>query len=227
MQTMMSDKIWYPALNVAAHYGADFQNDLKPKKVEEMMAVAIAMAGVQEIQQRQYWIQGVLDSEQSPDVRTIYREERNDDKAPWCYQQDVEVVSYTEHSTDLTLAEFVAKTKLGSDKAYDDLTTILVNVQAGARLSSAHDWTTVLASTGKRNLVLVLGKIKPQKPHYRLAVVHPIVEGAFDYDVSVLLKKQGHTGVMKWSRGTKANHAKDTNEKHCPFEKFGVKCQLI
>ena len=223
----MVDKIWYPALNVAEHFRADFQNGLVPKKVGEMMAVAIAMAGIQERQQRQYWIQGVLDSEGSPDVRTIYSEERNDDKAPWCYQQDVEVVSYTKHSANMTLAEFVARTKLGPHDAYDDLTTILVDVQAGAPLPSAQDWAAVLASTGKRNLVLVLGKIDAQKPYYRLAVVHPIVEGAIDYDALFLLRKQGYTGVMKWSRGIKASHAKNINEKHCPFEKLGVKCQLI
>lgn len=223
----MEDKIWYPALNVAAHFEADFQNVPVPKKAEEMMTVAVAIAGIQELQQKQYWIQGVLDNEQSPDVRTICNEKRNDNKAPWCYQQDVEVVSYTKYSANMNLAEFVAKTKLSSNKAYDNLTTILVNVQAEVPLPSAYNWSSVLTSTGRHNPVLVLGKINLQKPHYRLAIVHPIVEGAIDYDPLVLLKKQGDTGVIKWSRGTKKRHTKDTDEKHCPFEKFGVKCQLI
>ena len=48
----MEDKIWYPALNVAGHYEADFKDIAPPKKAEEMMAVAIAMAGIQELQQR-------------------------------------------------------------------------------------------------------------------------------------------------------------------------------
>ena len=52
------------------------------------------------------------------------------EEALWCYQQDVEVVSYTEYSASETLADFVAKTKLASNASYDELTTILVHVKA-------------------------------------------------------------------------------------------------
>jgi len=77
---MMTDNLWYPALNVAYHHAADFNDNPAPKKADEMMAVAMAVAGLQEIQKRQYWIQGVDDSEQSPDVRTIFAEKRREDK---------------------------------------------------------------------------------------------------------------------------------------------------
>ena len=74
---------------------------------------------------------------------------------------------------------------------------------------------------------MVLGKIHPDKPEYRLAVVHPIVQGAIDYDAHALGKKQGYTSVAKWSLGTKAGYERDNDEKHCPFEKFGVRCKLL
>jgi len=79
--------------------------------------------------------------------------------------------------------------------------------------------------TGKINPVVVLGKISAHE--YRLAFVHPKVEGAVDYNPILLLKKQGYTKVQKWSLGTKAIEIVDEDEKHCPFEKFGVNCKLI
>lgn len=226
-KTMMTDRIWFPALNVAAHFEADFVDIKVPKKVEEMMSVAIAIAAIQEIQNKQYWIQGVSDQEQSPDVRTMCCDQPKDGKAPMCYQQDVEVVSYTEYSTSQALVDFVATTKFAKDTAYDDLTTILVYVKTKTRLPSAKKWSSVLSKTGKNNPVFVLGRINPQKPEYRLAIVHPIVEGAVDYNAPELLRKQGYTSVMKWSRGTRIAETYDPNEKHCPFEKFGISCKLL
>jgi hypothetical protein len=223
----MEDKIWFSPLNIVVHFETDFQGIRVPKKAGEMMAVAITMAIAQELHKKQYWIQGILDSEQSPDVRTMYAEERKDGKAPWGCQQDIEIVKYTKYSAGMNLAEFVAKTKLGPNYAYDDQTIILVDVQSGARLPSANEWSAALSATGKHNQVLVLGRINLRYPHYRLAIVHPIPEAAIDYDPYVLLKKQGYMGVMKWSRGTEVRQVKNINEKHCPFEKFGIKCRLI
>lgn len=224
---MMIDPYWYPALNVAAHFETDLANIPAPKKAKEMMAVAIAMAGMQALRGYPYWIQGVSDTEGSPDVRTMCNDKIGRSKSPWGLQQDVEVVTYTEHSATQTLAEFVANTKLAVEKPYDDLTTILVDVQVAARLSSANEWSTVLTATRRRNPVLVLGKISTTQPIYRLAVVHPIVEGAIDYNPYDLLKRQGYTKVLKVIKGTKAQETYDGSEKHCPFEKLGVQCRLL
>lgn len=227
MRAMMIDNIWYPALNVAAHFESDFAHTPPPKKAQEMMAVAVAMAAMQEIHKRPFWLQGVSDLEQSPDVRTLCCDSSENGKAPWCFQQDVEVVTYTEYSAKLTLADFVASTKLAANSAYDDLTTILVNVEFAARLPLPEVWSSVLMSTGKNNPVLVLGKIHPSKPIYRLASVHPVVEYAMDFDAPTLFKKRADLKVMKGSLGTKDTQVIDDSEKHCPFEKFGVKCTLI
>jgi len=222
----MTDNIWFPTLNVAAHYHADFENGaVRPKKVDEMMSVAIAMAGLQEIHGKPYWIQGVSDTEQSPDVRTMCCDKPVGEAAPWCYQQDVEVVTYTTYSNHQTLPEFIATTKLAPATSYDALTTVLVNVQAAAPLGSEAEWAAVLGKTGKNNSVLVLGLINTQIPLYRLAAVHP-PEAAVDYNPYELLKKQGYTKVAKWSLGTKLRESYDLTEKHCPFEKFGVVCRL-
>jgi hypothetical protein len=72
--TIMVDKLWYPAMNVVAHFQNDFPDGKVPKKVNEMMAVAITLAGLQEIEKRPYWMQGVSDKEGSPDVRTMFCE---------------------------------------------------------------------------------------------------------------------------------------------------------
>lgn len=227
MRAMMIDKIWYPALNVAAHFEADFASTSPPKKAGEMMAVAIAMAAMQDMHNRPFWIQGVPDSEQSPDVRTICCDPPKNGKAPWCFQQDVEVVSYTKYSANMDLADFVASTKLAKDSAYDHQTTILVNVEAPAKLPLPDQWSAALTQTGKLNPVLVLGRIHPTNPQYRLASVHPVVEYAIDYDAPTLLKKRSDVTVMKWSLGTEAHEVFDSEEKHCPFENFGVTCTLL
>jgi hypothetical protein len=223
---MMVDKTWYPPINVAAHFETDIANVRPPKKAQEMMAVAIAMAGMQELHQRQYWIQGVLDSEQSPDVRTMYCDPPEGDNAPQCYQQDVEVVTYTSHSSGTPLDLFVADTKLSKESAYDELTTILVNIETGVHIPSPAEWSSLLTSTGKRNPVLVLGRISKNNIH-RLAFVHPVFEGGIDYHAPTLLKKHGSPKVVTWSFGTKAKEVVGNDEKHCPFENFGVECKLL
>jgi len=223
----MIDIIWFPPINVAAHYHADFDvGYARPKKIDEMMTVAIALAALQESHGKPYWIQGVPDSEQSPDVRTMFCDDPVVDAAPLCYQQDVEVVTYTTHSQTRTLPEFVAGTKLANTAGYDAQTIVLVNVQASVRLGSESEWTKVLGTTGKKNQVLVLGLINKVVPLYRLASVHP-PEVAIDYNPYELLKKTAHTKVRRWHRGTKNKVSENSDEKHCPFEKFGITCRLI
>lgn len=225
---MMVDKLWYPALNVVAHFQNDFPSGNVPKKIMEMMAVAVTLAGIQEVEKKPYWMQGVSDKEGSPDVRTMFCEPEDGVKAPWCYQQDVEVVSYTKHSASLSLPQFVASTKLANTSSYDADTIVLVNVEAGAPLRSAQEWVSTLGATGKKNQVLVLGLVNPNTSLYRLAFVYPEAEAAIDFNPFELLLKQGYTTVRNWSRGVKARvPINKPGEKHCPFEKFGIECKLV
>jgi len=227
MKTIMTDNVWFPPLNVAAHYEVDFAGITPPKKAEEMMATAMAVAGIQAMQKKQYWVQAVSDTEGSPDARTICCDSSVNGAAPLCYQQDVEVVTYTAHSSKESLASFVANTKLSANKAYDELTTILVNVQTNVRLPSKEDWSNILGATGKNNPVLVLGRIKKDAPEYKLAIVYPVFEGALDYNLPKLLKSLPHSKAMKWSIGTKDKQTDDDSENHCPFEKLGATCTLL
>lgn len=224
---MMIDKTWYPPINVAAHFEADFAGIKAPKKAQEMMAVSIAMAGMQRLHGKQYLVQGVPDSEQSPDVRTMCCDLSVDGAAPQCYQQDVEVVTYTIHSTNTPLDSFVVDTKLSEVSAYDDLTTILVNIEAGVRMPSPEQWSSTLTPTGKRNPVIVLGRLSRDIPNYRLTFVHPVFEGGLDYNAPTLLKELGDQKVVTWSFGTKARDLVDNGEKHCPFEQFGIQCKIL
>lgn len=227
MNVPMVDTIWFPPINVAAHYHADFKDGYpRPKKIDEMMTTAIALAALQESHGRPYWIQGVPDVEQSPDVRTMFCDDPVADAAPLCYQQDVEIVTYTNHSLTQTLPEFVASTKLANTAGYDAQTVVLVNVQASVKLGSESEWSDILGATGKKNQVLVLGLVNKGTPLYRLASVHP-PEAAIDYNPYELLKKTAYTKVRRWRRRTKNSVSEHSDEKHCPFEKFGVTCRLI
>jgi len=112
---IMTDPQWYSALNVIMHFRADlvppFIQTKQTRKAEELNAAAIALVGIQQVQQRQYWIQPVSDKENSPDVRTLTCFDTPDDKAPDCAYQDVEVVSY-EHSPNETLIEFLLHSRI-------------------------------------------------------------------------------------------------------------------
>jgi hypothetical protein len=231
MQEMMKDPRWYSAMNVIVHANADTTPDTAPKKVEEMWAAAIMLTAMQEQQGRQYWLQPVSDSEGSPDVRTITRNERTDGRADDYIFQDLEIVSYTAATaaTGESLPDFVLRTKLGPKKAYDHLTTILVWAKTAPPASTATEWKTVMAKAQtKVPQVMLLGHRHPTDPIYCLLQVYPEpLPLAIDYNVLDLLKKHGHTGVINLMRGTKKKEERREGEEHCPFESFGVKCSQI
>lgn len=228
----MTDPRWYSAMNVVSHVQTDTTPGAVPKKVEELWAVSIMLAAVQEIEQKQYWLQPVSDKEGSPDVRTlfvdkVYSGDRSNDYS----MQDVEVVTYSAASAARgeTLPEFVLRTKLSKDKAYDDVTTILVWVQVAPPPSDAKEWMAVLArAKTKVPSVFVLGQSHPVDPTYHLMQVYPRpFPIAVDYDASDLLVNQGYAGVLDLARGTKKKSRISPAEEHCPFESLGIVCKRI
>ncbi|HEV7702200.1 MAG TPA: hypothetical protein VGO63_02025 [Candidatus Paceibacterota bacterium] len=228
---MMKDARWYSALNVVAHVQTDIEAGKVPKKVEEMWAASVMLTGMQEIQGRQYWLQPVSDSEGSPDIRTITRIDRMDDRAPDYVFQDLEIVSYTASSASAgeSLPAFLLRTKLAPQKAYDELTTILIWTKVAPPSSTATEWRAALAgiNTHVPN-VMLLGHAHPTEPLYSLVQVYPdplpMIAG---FNLPNLLKKQGYTGVITLMRGTKKKEVRREGEDHCPFEKLGVKCLFI
>jgi hypothetical protein len=229
MQEMMKDPRWYSALNVVAHAHSDFLTQTgviipPPKKVEEMWAVAVMLVGIQESEKKQYWMQPVADSEGTPDVRTITRIERTDDRAPDYTYQDVEVVTYTVASSTETLPEFLLRTKLAPDKAYDDLTTILIWAKDAVKCPPNAEWLAILKSVRQRTPVMLLGKMHSTDPIYSLVQVHPVCKPIMNFNLPETLLKQKYTGVMNLARGTKNKNMRREGEEHCPFESFGINC---
>lgn len=229
MQVIMQDKRWYSALNVIAHFYNDFEavSTKPPKKAEEMWAVAVMLAGLQEVEHRPYWMQPVSDREGSPDVRTIARIERNDDRARDYVYQDVEVVTYTTASSGESLPNFLLRTKLSPGKAYDDLTTILIWAKGAVYSPPAAQWAATLKDMKSQVPVALVGRAHVTEPIYSLAQVHPNPHQVIQFNLPETLKKQGYTGVINLARGTKNVMARREGEEHCPFESLGVKCTQI
>lgn len=226
----MQDKRWYSVLNVIAHYYADFDPVLgiKPsKKADEMWAVAVMLVGIQEVEKRQYWMQPVSDTEGSPDVRTITRIERDDDRARDYVSQDVEVVTYTAASSEENLSDFLLRTKLSPDDAYDELTTILVWARGAVHSPPMSEWRTALKDVKQKTPVVLVGRAHPHEPIYCLVQVHPAIKQILQFNLADTLKAQRYTGVLNLNRGGKNRSKRREGEDHCPFESLGVKCNQI
>ncbi len=222
MQEMMKDPLWYSALNIVAHSHTDF--NVLPKKAEEMWATAVMIVGMQEIENRRYWLQPVSDSEGSPDVRTITRHEREDDRARDYSYQDVEVVTYTSASHGVSLPQFLLDTKLSSKKAYDPLTTILIWVKDGTRCPPGAEWNKTLREVASSTPVLLLGRAHPTEPIYTLIQVRPAFTTLIEFNLPETLLKRGYTGALRLRRGTKDANKYHAGEEHCPFESLEIKC---
>ncbi len=228
MQEIMRDPRWYSALNVVAHVQTDIEAGKAPKKVEEMWAASVMLTGLQEIQERQYWLQPVSDLEGSPDVRTITKFDRSGNLSPNYVFQDLEIVSYTKSSVlaGETLPNFLLRTKFAGNKAYDELTTILIWAKVAPPASTAAEWQAILMNVNTRvPQVMLLVRTHPMDPLYSLLEVYPnTLPLIVNFNLPVLLKKQGYTGVINLTRGTKKKEVKREGEDHCPFEKLKIKC---
>lgn len=222
---MLRDPRWYSALNVIAHYGADFEPKSAPNKANEMWATAVMLAGIQEVENSQYWMQPVSDREGSPDVRTIKQIPRSDDRAPDYVIQDVEVVTYTSASFAEKLPNFLLRTKLAPNKAYDELTTILIWAKDAVYCPPASEWNATLAGVGSRVPVVLIGQAHTTDPIYSLIQVHPVRRTVVTFNLTDTLLKQGYTGVINLGRGSKNKNVRREGEEHCPFESLGVICR--
>jgi hypothetical protein len=226
MQEMMKDPRWYSALNVVAHFHSDFASIKPPKKAEEMWATAVMITGMQEAEDRQYWLQPVSDLEGSPDTRTITRHERDesDERARDYTYQDVEVVTYTAASYGVSLPQFLLNTKLSPKKAYDVLTSVLIWVKDAAKCPPNAEWIAALKDVKLPIPVMLLGRSHATDPIYSLAKIHPEPRPLIEFNLPETLLKRGYTGVLNLRRGTKNVTERRHGEEHCPFESLGVEC---
>lgn len=223
----MTDSRWYSALNAIMHFRADVESTDASKtarKAEELCVAAIALVALQEVEQRQFWIQPVSDKEQSPDVRTITFYDKGDGSAPDGVMQDVEVVSY-EFVSGESVPGFLLRTKFAKGKAYDEQTTILLHIKEATKYPGAKEWEEVLGGSHHRSPVMLLGRAHPIEPVYTLIQVYPGYKKILEFNLPDLLKKQGYSGVLNLRRGSKKKNVRYDSEKHCPLEIMGIKCK--
>ena len=209
------------------HFRADIdpKDTSKPaRKAAELCIAATALVAFQEVEKKQYWIQPVSDKEETPDVRTITFIDKGDDRSPDGVIQDVEVVSY-EHSTGESIPDFLLRTKFAIGKAYDEHTTILIHVKEAAKCPGAKEWMDALKDSPNHSPVIILGRANATEPVYTLIKVHPNYKKILEFNLPELLKKQGYSGVLNLSRGSKKKNVQYESDKHCPLENMGITCK--
>lgn len=225
----MINKIWFSPLNVIYHFKRlESEGKITPdkkfyKKTCEAFVTAISLIGIIKMIGREYWMQIVDDSERSPDVRTgCYDRKTKDNDFSW---QDVEVVTYDSNSSE-GLVDFLLRTKLSSDKAYDELTTILCHINKVAQIPPIQELNQqLLAKNPKiKSPVIILGKVDPEKEIYRMAQIYPTIDLDLTFDPIAECKAKKYNGVLVLNRSAKGTIESTHNpdEKHYPFENLGL-----
>lgn len=222
----MKDPIWFSPLNVIYHYheiiksGALKGGDRRIKKLDEAYAVAVMLTGMILLQKREFWMQVVPDAEERPDIRTgCYRLPRGTSGNSFI-TQDIEVVTFEEHSTD-SFENFLKRTKLLASKNYDEFTTILCYINKDYCLSSLENLNQQLLNT-TQNPVMFVGRNDPNKPLYKSAQILPNVDYIQVLDPYEELQNLKLTGVLKLKRGFKAKLSGRTGEENFPFENINL-----
>ncbi len=228
MREIMGDGRWYSAGNAVIHFRGDItpgDTSKSARKAEELCITGTMLVGIQEVEQKQYWLKAVPDEQHSPDVRSIALIEREDERAPDGQFQDVEVVTY-EHSSNEDLIEFLLRTKLSENKAYDEHTVILLYVKEVATCPPPREWMSRLSGCKHKCPTMLLGNVHPMEPIYTLKQVYPVYKEIITFNLPKTIAKQGYTtGTINltWNPNKKVVRRED--EVHCPFESLGIACK--
>jgi hypothetical protein len=228
MREIMGDGRWYSAGNAVLH----FREDIVPgdtsklaRKAEELCITGAMLVGMQEVEQKQYWLKAVPDEEYSPDVRSITLIEREGGRAPDGQFQDVEVVTYT-HSSKESLIEFLLRTKLSENKAYDEQTVILLYVKEAVMCPPPREWIVGLNGCKHRCPVLLLGHAHATEPIFTLKQVYPVYKEIITFNLPKTIAKQGYTtGTINLTWNPNKKEVRRENDVHCPFESLGIVCK--
>lgn len=223
----MEDPIWFSPLNVIFHF-TQYKNDSAPKdqrqfkKAEEAFFVATMLVGIIAVQKKEYWMQIVSDKNGSPDIRTgNYKAPRGTPMNHWT-TQEVEVVTFDEHSDEKSIPEFLRRTKLSKRKAYDPLTTILCYIRKDFHIPPLQTLVVDLQTDKCQSPIILLGKTSPNQETYKIAQINPRLDLVNEFDLLAELKGKKYTGVLNLKRGSTPIFHSHPDDKHYPFEKIGI-----
>lgn len=189
-------------------YSADEQKIMK-----EAFHGSIMLLGVMKAQRREYWIQLVDPSEQTPDLRTMRLRSRPN-QSDWMDVQDLEVVEYEDHSTE-TIDEFLKRTKLSPRKRYPAGTSILCFLN---KTMSMPNWSVVHKSLKDlKNSIdtYIVGSINETKLDYFLAKINPLLE-ITQFNASEAAATLCTVHTRKVSRGSKKQE-RELDQQFFPF----------
>ena len=164
------------------------------------------------------------DEEGSPDTRTgCYEKVTRDNDFSY---QDVEVVTFDSNS-NLSLIDFLLNTKLSKNKAYDDKTTILCFVDKEIIIPPHQilNQTLINKKLKSQSPIILVGKVYPNKNIYSLAQIYPTIDLVLnEFDVIEECKNRP-LKILKLNRFAKGaiDFKPNSEEKHYPFEKLGIK----
>lgn len=226
----LKNKIWFSPLNVIYHFkkleseGKITSGNKIYKKAREAFVTAIALIGMIKITGKEFWMQIIDDKEGSPDIRTgCYDKKIKDNDFA---TQDIEIVTYDQNSPE-DIVDFLMRTKLSREKAYDNLTTILCHINKITYLPPLSELNRKLLDRNPeiKSPVLILGKIDPSKEIYRVAQIYPTVDLDTTFDLVAECKARKYNGVLSLTRSAKGNFEFKHNpkDKHYPFENLDIK----
>jgi hypothetical protein len=210
--------VWFSPRKILLRYaqleqrvGEEIKTASQYKTIREARAVAIMLLGIQKIQNREYWLQLVDPAEGTPDIRTATLVETDNRLA----YQDVEVVTLELHTQE-DVDDFLKRTKLSAEKAYQDSTIILCNIDKNVATKAWQKISSALSGTNKKYEVYLLGRTAPAEMKYQLARIYPKLDGVVSFDAMEEAKKKVRD-TMRFIRGTKRQEGREENEKHEPF----------
>lgn len=161
------------------------------KAIEESFCSSVMALGVNRLLNLQLKVQLVDPKEQSPDIRMMYElpmpeSDKFDEKAEYW---DVEVVTLGEYSPE-QVDDFLKKTKLASNKAYDKATIILCYINKNVEKGKLwRDVSAELSKLSSPNNVFLLGRAHPTEAVYQIARVNPRFDSIIEFSVMEEAKK--------------------------------------
>ncbi len=188
------------ALAQCAAHGSAPSGELQ-KAIGEGRAGAIFALSLGKVLGVETWMRLVHPREGAPDVRVMYLESSGPRGSNRMMTLQVEVATFTLHSSE-ELSEFIFNKKLDpTKKAYASNTAILIYVQRGCTpqdIQAAHEY---LADKGGRQSCYLVGMLPDRR--WQVAQVAPNLRGPVTVDLAEALES-GQAPVAQSKRGMSA-----------------------